>query len=97
MTRGHELTQQESIETIKRAKNREKARLKRMREDVRGRVAQYQKREDDLSALQSAAQIIGRDLKRLDAKRFNEKASSGPRHVVAGEHVSIMISLSRWI
>jgi 26S proteasome regulatory subunit T4 len=58
------------------------ARLKRMREDVRGLVERYQKTEDDLSALQSVGQIIGDVLKRLDAERFIVKASSGPRYVV---------------
>uniref|UniRef100_A0A6S8Y1G0 AAA+ ATPase domain-containing protein n=1 Tax=Ditylum brightwellii TaxID=49249 RepID=A0A6S8Y1G0_9STRA len=69
-----------------RAKIREhretETRLKRMREDVKGLVARYQKTEDDLSALQSVGQIIGDVLKRLDAERFIVKASSGPRYVV---------------
>jgi 26S proteasome regulatory subunit T4 len=69
-----------------RAKIREhremEARLKRMREDVRGLVARYQKTEDDLSALQSVGQIIGDVLKRLADDRFIVKASSGPRYVV---------------
>jgi len=69
-----------------RAKIREhretEARLKRMREDVKGLVARYQKTEDDLSALQSVGQIIGDVLKRLDNDRFIVKASSGPRYVV---------------
>jgi 26S proteasome regulatory subunit T4 len=69
-----------------RAKIREhrevEARLKRMREDVKGLVARYQKTEDDLSALQSVGQIIGDVLKRLDSERFIVKASSGPRYVV---------------
>jgi 26S proteasome regulatory subunit T4 len=69
-----------------RAKIREhretEARLKRMRQDVRGLVARYQKTEDDLAALQSVGQIIGDVLKRLDDERFIVKASSGPRYVV---------------
>jgi 26S proteasome regulatory subunit T4 len=69
-----------------RAKIREhrevEARLKRMREDVRGLQGRYQKTEDDLAALQSVGQIIGDVLKRLDADRFIVKASSGPRYVV---------------
>jgi len=69
-----------------RAKIREhrevEARLKRMREDVKGLVARYEKTEDDLSALQSVGQIIGDVLKRLDRERFIVKASSGPRYVV---------------
>ena len=69
-----------------RAKIREhretEARLKRMREDVKGLVARYNKTEDDLSALQSVGQIIGDVLKKLDNERFIVKASSGPRYVV---------------
>eukprot|EP00563_Minutocellus_polymorphus_P006221 CAMPEP_0181045288 /NCGR_PEP_ID=MMETSP1070-20121207/13724_1 /TAXON_ID=265543 /ORGANISM="Minutocellus polymorphus, Strain NH13" /LENGTH=436 /DNA_ID=CAMNT_0023123799 /DNA_START=68 /DNA_END=1378 /DNA_ORIENTATION=- len=69
-----------------RAKIREhrevEARLKRMREDVKGLVARYQKTEDDLQALQSVGQIIGDVLKRLDSERYIVKASSGPRYVV---------------
>jgi len=46
-----------------RAKIREhrevEARLKRMREDVKGLQGRYQKTEDDLTALQSVGQIIG--------------------------------------
>jgi len=58
------------------------ARLKRMREDVKGLVGRFQKTEDDLMALQSVGQIIGDVLKRLDKERFIVKASSGPRYVV---------------
>jgi len=58
------------------------AKLKRMRQDVKGLAARYQKTEDDLSALQSVGQIIGDVLKRLDKDRFIVKASSGPRYVV---------------
>jgi 26S proteasome regulatory subunit T4 len=58
------------------------ARLKRMREDVKGLVQRYQKTEDDLAALQSVGQIIGDVLKQLDSERFIVKASSGPRYVV---------------
>jgi 26S proteasome regulatory subunit T4 len=69
-----------------RAKIREhrevEARLKRMREDVKGLTGRYQKTEDDLAALQSVGQIIGDVLKRLDSERFIVKASSGPRYVV---------------
>ena len=69
-----------------RAKIREhrevEARLKRMREDVKGLQGRYQKTEDDLNALQSVGQIIGDVLKRLDTERFIVKASSGPRYVV---------------
>lgn len=58
------------------------ARLKRMREDVKGLVSRYEKTEDDLAALQSVGQIIGDVLKKLDESRFIVKASSGPRYVV---------------
>lgn len=69
-----------------RAKIREhrevEAKLKKMRLDVKGLVARYQKTEDDLTALQSVGQIIGDVLKRVDEERFIVKASSGPRYVV---------------
>ena len=69
-----------------RAKIREhrevEARLKRLRQDVKGLQARYQKTEDDLTALQSVGQIIGDVLKQLDTERFIVKASSGPRYVV---------------
>jgi 26S proteasome regulatory subunit T4 len=81
-----EQSEREQVLEQYRAKIREhrevEARLKRMREDVRGLVERYQKTEDDLSALQSVGQIIGDVLKRLDAERFIVKASSGPRYVV---------------
>ncbi|KAL3915759.1 MAG: hypothetical protein SGILL_005495, partial [Bacillariaceae sp.] len=81
-----ERSEREQVLDDYRAKIREhrevEARLKRMREDVRGLGKRYQKTEDDLSALQSVGQIIGDVLKRLDAERFIVKASSGPRYVV---------------
>lgn len=43
---------------------------------------EYDKTEDDLTALQSVGQIIGEVLKQLDDERFIVKASSGPRYVV---------------
>ena len=79
-------SEREQILEQYRAKIREhretEARLKRLREDVKGLVARYQKTEDDLTALQSVGQIIGDVLKRLDSERFIVKASSGPRYVV---------------
>eukprot|EP00538_Stauroneis_constricta_P004576 CAMPEP_0119545506 /NCGR_PEP_ID=MMETSP1352-20130426/234_1 /TAXON_ID=265584 /ORGANISM="Stauroneis constricta, Strain CCMP1120" /LENGTH=470 /DNA_ID=CAMNT_0007590057 /DNA_START=103 /DNA_END=1515 /DNA_ORIENTATION=+ len=79
-------TEREQVLDAYRAKIREhrevEARLKRMREDVRGLTGRYQKTEDDLTALQSVGQIIGDVLKRLDNERFIVKASSGPRYVV---------------
>jgi len=81
-----EQTEREQVLDDYRAKIREhrevEARLKRMREDVKGLGKRYQKTEDDLSALQSVGQIIGDVLKRLDNERFIVKASSGPRYVV---------------
>lgn len=81
-----EQSEREQVLEQYRAKIREhrevEARLKRMREDVKGLVARYEKTEDDLSALQSVGQIIGDVLKRLDKERFIVKASSGPRYVV---------------
>jgi 26S proteasome regulatory subunit T4 len=81
-----EQSEREQVLEDYRAKIREhrevEARLKRMREDVKGLTARYQKTEDDLSALQSVGQIIGDVLKRLDSERFIVKASSGPRYVV---------------
>mmetsp|Transcript_1377 Transcript_1377/g.1648 ORF Transcript_1377/g.1648 Transcript_1377/m.1648 type:complete len:434 (+) Transcript_1377:238-1539(+) len=87
------LSEREQVLEQYRAKIREhrevEARLKKMREDVKGLVARYQKTEDDLSALQSVGQIIGDVLKKLDdgkqganSERFIVKASSGPRYVV---------------
>merc|ERR1711966_50828 len=79
-------SEREQILEQYRAKIREhremEARLKRMREDVKGLVGRFQKTEDDLMALQSVGQIIGDVLKRLDKERFIVKASSGPRYVV---------------
>lgn len=72
----------ESYRTKIREHREVEARLKRMREDVKGLTARYQKTEDDLTALQSVGQIIGDVLKRLDSERFIVKASSGPRYVV---------------
>lgn len=81
-----EQSEREQVLDDYRAKIREhrevEARLKRMREDVKGLGKRYQKTGDDLSALQSVGQIIGDVLKRLDNERFIVKASSGPRYVV---------------
>lgn len=83
---NQEQSEREQVLEQYRAKIREhrevEARLKRMREDVKGLSARYQKTEDDLMALQSVGQIIGDVLKRLDMERFIVKASSGPRYVV---------------
>jgi 26S proteasome regulatory subunit T4 len=86
---GVQQCEREQILEQYRAKIREhretEARLKRLREDVKGLVKRYQKTEDDLTALQSVGQIIGDVLKKLDDpsnERFIVKASSGPRYVV---------------
>ena len=81
-----QLSEREQVLERYRSKIREhrevEAKLKKMREDVKGLITRYQKTEDDLSALQSVGQIIGDVLKRLDTERFIVKASSGPRYVV---------------
>lgn len=83
---GPPVSEREQVLEEYRKKIREhrevEARLKRLREDVKGLVARFQKTEDDLAALQSVGQIIGDVLKRLDESRFIVKASSGPRYVV---------------
>ena len=62
--------------------------LKRLRQDTQSLVAEYDKTERDLQALQSVGQIIGDVLKPLnlnahsDKVEFIVKASSGPRYVV---------------
>jgi ATP-dependent 26S proteasome regulatory subunit len=89
VAQGVQQSEREQILEQYRAKIREhretEARLKRLREDVKGLVQRYQKTEDDLTALQSVGQIIGDVLKKLDDpshERFIVKASSGPRYVV---------------
>lgn len=57
-------------------------RLKKMRLDVKQLVADYNRTEDDLKAIQSVGMLIGDVLKRMDDDRFIVKASSGPRYVV---------------
>ena len=56
--------------------------VKKLRLDVRDLVKQYDKTEDDLSALQSVGNIIGEVLKDLGNDKFIVKSSSGPRYVV---------------
>jgi 26S proteasome regulatory subunit T4 len=68
------------------------ARLKRMREDVKGLVARYTKTEDDLAALQSVGQIIGDVLKRLDgpitSSRKENKDPSHKSHLISNQNKS---------
>ena len=56
--------------------------MKKLREDVKALVAEYNKTEEDLKAIQSVGQLIGEVLKNMDDDRFIVKASSGPRYVV---------------
>lgn len=58
------------------------ARVKSLRENLKGARKDYDKTEDDLKALQSVGQIIGEVLRQLDEERLIVKASSGPRYVV---------------
>lgn len=53
-----------------------------MRQDVKDLIAEYNRTEEDLKAIQSVGQLIGDVLKQLDDDRFIVKASSGPRYVV---------------
>jgi ATP-dependent 26S proteasome regulatory subunit len=56
--------------------------VKKLREDVKQLVSDYNRTEDDLKAIQSVGMLIGDVLKRMDDDRFIVKASSGPRYVV---------------
>lgn len=56
--------------------------VRKMRQDVKDLIAEYNRTEEDLKAIQSVGQLIGDVLKRLDDDRFIVKASSGPRYVV---------------
>jgi 26S proteasome regulatory subunit T4 len=56
--------------------------VKKLRNDVKTLVVEYNRTEDDLKAIQSVGMLIGDVLKRLDDDRFIVKASSGPRYVV---------------
>lgn len=56
--------------------------MKRLRQDVKDLVVDYNRTEDDLKAIQSVGMLIGDVLKHMDDERFIVKASSGPRYVV---------------
>jgi 26S proteasome regulatory subunit T4 len=56
--------------------------VRKMRQDVKDLIVEYNRTEDDLKAIQSVGQLIGDVLKRMDDDRFIVKASSGPRYVV---------------
>lgn len=58
------------------------ANLKKIRQDVKDQVIEYNRTEEDLKAIQSVGMLIGDVLKQMDAERFIVKASSGPRYVV---------------
>eukprot|EP00607_Mallomonas_marina_P008286 CAMPEP_0182418438 /NCGR_PEP_ID=MMETSP1167-20130531/2872_1 /TAXON_ID=2988 /ORGANISM="Mallomonas Sp, Strain CCMP3275" /LENGTH=390 /DNA_ID=CAMNT_0024592649 /DNA_START=204 /DNA_END=1376 /DNA_ORIENTATION=- len=58
------------------------ANVKKLRQDVKDLVTEYNRTEEDLKAIQSVGQLIGDVLKQLDDERFIVKASSGPRYVV---------------
>ncbi|GMH79991.1 hypothetical protein TL16_g08353, partial [Triparma laevis f. inornata] len=58
------------------------SKVKKLRMDVKDLVKNYDKTEDDLTALQSVGNIIGEVLKKLPSDKFIVKASSGPRYVV---------------
>ena len=56
--------------------------IKKLRQDVKDLVVEYNRTEDDLKAIQSVGQLIGDVLKQIDDEKFIVKASSGPRYVV---------------
>merc|ERR1712048_1488278 len=58
------------------------SRVKKLRDQCKQLVGDYDKTEDHLKALQSVGQIIGEVPRQLDDERFIVKASSGPRYVV---------------
>lgn len=56
--------------------------VKKLRQDVKDLVKEYNRTEEDLKAIQSVGMLIGDVLKQMDDERFIVKASSGPRYVV---------------
>lgn len=56
--------------------------VKKLRNDVRDLITEYNRTEEDLKAIQSVGMLIGDVLKQMDDERFIVKASSGPRYVV---------------
>lgn len=58
------------------------AALKKLRQEIRDLIGEYNRTEEDLKAIQSVGQLIGDVLKQMDDDRFIVKASSGPRYVV---------------
>jgi len=80
------MEEREKVMTDYRNKIREhmemEANVKRLRQDVKDLVIEYNRTEDDLKAIQSVGMLIGDVLKHMDDERFIVKASSGPRYVV---------------
>mmetsp|Transcript_77511 Transcript_77511/g.152097 ORF Transcript_77511/g.152097 Transcript_77511/m.152097 type:complete len:389 (+) Transcript_77511:20-1186(+) len=58
------------------------ANVKKLRQDVRDLVVEYNRTEEDLKAIQSVGMLIADVLRQMDDERFIVKASSGPRYVV---------------
>jgi len=56
--------------------------VKKLRNDVRELISEYNRTEEDLKAIQSVGMLIADVLKQMDDDRFIVKASSGPRYVV---------------
>ncbi len=56
--------------------------VKKLRQDVKNLVQEYNRTEEDLKAIQSVGMLIGDVLKKMDDERYIVKASSGPRYVV---------------
>jgi 26S proteasome regulatory subunit T4 len=56
--------------------------VKKLRQDVRNLVQDYNRTEEDLKAIQSVGMLIADVLRQMDDERFIVKASSGPRYVV---------------
>ncbi|KAI8927402.1 P-loop containing nucleoside triphosphate hydrolase protein [Entophlyctis helioformis] len=58
------------------------AKVKEQRLGLRALEKTFDKKENDIKALQSVGQIIGEVLRQLDADKFIVKSSTGPRYVV---------------
>ncbi|KAI3969918.1 hypothetical protein MKX01_038386 [Papaver californicum] len=58
------------------------SRVKTVRENLRSAKKEHEKAEDNLRSLQSAGQLVGEVLHRMDNERLIVKLSHGPRHVV---------------
>eukprot|EP00595_Chromulina_sp_UTEXLB2642_P003111 CAMPEP_0196764512 /NCGR_PEP_ID=MMETSP1095-20130614/6347_1 /TAXON_ID=96789 ORGANISM="Chromulina nebulosa, Strain UTEXLB2642" /NCGR_SAMPLE_ID=MMETSP1095 /ASSEMBLY_ACC=CAM_ASM_000446 /LENGTH=390 /DNA_ID=CAMNT_0042120365 /DNA_START=35 /DNA_END=1207 /DNA_ORIENTATION=+ len=58
------------------------ANLKKIRQDVKELLKEFERTEEDLKAIQTVGMLIGDVLRRVDDEKFIVKASSGPRYVV---------------